>query len=93
MTFTALLGTVQLRETILSRAENVFTKILLCSKYDFDQENFSYGLKKSLPNQDLANGQVRPGFDSRKISHMNIHSRSDLKYIIFNTGTQSVLGL
>ena len=53
----------------------------------------TYGLKKSLPNQDLANGQLRPGFDSRKISHMNIHSRSDLKYIIFNTSTQSVLGL
>ena len=55
-------------------------------------ERFSiYGLKNSLPNQDLANGQLRAGFDSRKISHMNIHFQSDLKYIIFNTGTRSVL--
>ena len=53
----------------------------------------TYGLKNSLPNQDLANGQLRDGFDSRKISKMNIHSRSDLKYVIFNTGTQSVLDL
>ena len=51
------------------------------------------GLKNSLSNQDLVNGQLRAGFESRKVSHMNIHSRSDLKYITFNTGTQSVLDL
>ena len=41
VTFTLLLGAGQLREIIPSRAENVFTKILLRSKYDFDQENVS----------------------------------------------------
>ena len=35
----------------------------------------TYGLKDSLPNQDLDNGQLRAGFDFRKISHMNIYSR------------------
>ena len=50
-----------------------------------------YVLKNSLPNQDLANGQLRAGFDARKISHMNINSRSDMKYIIFNTGMHGVL--
>ena len=53
----------------------------------------TYGLKNSLPNQDLANGLLRAAFDSRKISHVNIHFRSNLKYIIFNTGTQSILDL
>ena len=41
VTFTLLLWAGQLIETISSRAENVFTKILLHSKYDFDQENVS----------------------------------------------------
>ena len=41
----------------------------------------TYGSKNSLPNQDLANSQLRAGFDSRKISNINMHSRWDLKYI------------
>ena len=53
----------------------------------------TYGLKNSLPNQDLANGLLRAGFESREISHVNIHFRSNLKYTIFNTGTQSILDL
>ena len=73
MTFTLLLGTVQLRKTILSRTENVLTKI--------------------LPNQDLTHSQLRAGFGPQIISHMNIHSRLNLKFIIFNTGTQNVLDL
>ena len=35
----------------------------------------TYGSKNSLPNQDLANSQLRAGFDSRKISNINMHSR------------------
>ena len=71
------------RKCFYQDLEIVFTKIL---------KSFStYGLKNSLPNQDLANGQLRAGFDARKTSHMNINSRSDMKYIIFNTGMHGVL--
>ena len=71
------------RKCFYQDLEIVFTKIL---------KSFStYGLKNSLPNQDLANGQLRAGFDAQKISHMNINFRSDMKYIIFNTGMHGVL--
>ena len=76
-----------------TRPENVFTEILLCSKYGFDQEKASYGLKNFRPNEYFAYSQLRAGFDAQIISHMNIHSRSHLKFIIFNTGTQGVLDL
>ena len=51
----------------------------------------TYGLKNSLSNQDLTHSQLKAGFGSQVISHMNLHSRSGLKFIILNTGTQSVL--
>ena len=54
---------------------------------------YIYGLKVSLPNQDLAYSKLRTRFVTQIISHMNIHSRSNLKFINFNTGKQSVLDL
>ena len=58
------------------------------------RKTFQYTcVTKILPNQDLTHSQLRAGFGPQIISHMNIHSQSNLKFIIFNAGTQNVLDL